>query len=441
MPIKEALTKDILDSISEGVFTVDKNFQITFFNRAAEEITGFHPDEIKGKLCKYVCDAGSCAKNCPIAYVLETGEKIVNYSSKMAHKNGKAINVKLNSSVLYSSESDPIGAVVSFRDMSEFEMIKEELMKESEFYGIVGHSKSMQEIFQLIEEIVDSDASILIYGESGTGKEMVANAIQASSQRKDQPFIKINCSIFPPHLLASELFGHVKGAFTDAIKDRQGRFEIADKGTIFLDEVVEMPLGMQLQLLRVLQEGTFERVGESIARKTDVRVISATNRDPKEALAANDFREDLYYRLNVIPFEILPLRKRMEDVPYLVRHFIKKYSMLYKKNIKEIEDEALDLLLHHSWPGNVRELENAIEYAFARSKNEETILASKLPPKIRQIEMAVTHLLNNKSSQLERDLIQLLQKHHWNRSSAAKELGIGRTTLWRRLKRLNLGSE
>ncbi len=442
MPLKEALTQDILDSLSEGVFTVDKDFRITFFNRAAEKITGFHRDEVKGKLCKYVCDSRSCAKNCPIAYVLETGEKIVNQRSQMSYCGGKTIDVKINSSVLYNGENDPVGAVISFRDMSEFEVIREELMKESEYYGIVGHSKGMREIFKLIEEISDSDASVLICGESGTGKEMIANAIQASSQRKDQPFIKVNCSIFPPHLLASELFGHVKGAFTGAIKDRLGRFEIADKGTIFLDEVVEMPVEMQLQLLRVLQEGTFERVGESIPRKVDVRVISATNQDVKEAMERGAFREDLYYRLNVIPFEVPPLRERSEDIPHLVKHFIKKFSMLYKKSIHDIEDEALDLLLRHPWPGNIRELENAIEYAFARTRSDDVLMASKLPPKIRQTELATSlRSFSHLPTQKEENLIRILQKHQWNRSKAAEELGIGRTTLWRKLKKINQDSQ
>ena len=439
MQFEQELMRDILDSIGEGVMTVDKNFRITFFNRAAENITGFSRQQVIGKLCRFVCNSGSCQERCPIACVLESGEKIYNYTSRMLHRSGETIHVKLNSSVLYNANNEPIGGVLSFRELSDFEVIKDKLVQESQFHGIVAHSKSMHEIFQLIEEISDSDASVLIQGESGTGKEMIANAIQATSQRKDQPFIKINCSIFPPTLLASELFGHVKGSFTGAIKDRLGRFEIADKGTIFLDEVAEMPLEMQLQLLRVLQEGTFERVGESMTRQVDVRVIAATNKDLRRALETGEFRQDLYYRLSVIPIDVPPLRERPEDIPYLVRHFINKFALLYRKNIQEIDDNAMDLLLRYRWPGNVRELENVIEYAFARTKDKETIRITKLPPKIRQTS-TLPSLQNKKliPNYEEITLVNLLQKHHWNKSKVAKELGIGRTTLWRRLKSLGL---
>jgi len=439
MQLKEDLTRDILDSIGEGVFTVDKNFRITFFNKAAEKITGLSREEVVGKLCRHVCNSGSCLERCPIASVLETGEKIFDYDSKMIHKNGKTIHVKLNSSVLYNSQKEPIGGVISFRDLSEFEVIKDKLVQESQYYGIIAHSKAMHEIFKLIDEISDSDASVLIQGESGTGKEMIANAIQSTSHRKNQPFIKVNCSIFSPTLLASELFGHVKGAFTGAIRDRRGRFEVADKGTIFLDEVAEMPMEMQLQLLRVLQEGTFERVGESVTRKVDVRVIAATNKDLKKALASGEFREDLYYRLSVIPIEVPPLRERPEDIPYLIKHFINKFALLYHKNIQEIEDEAMDVLLRYDWPGNVRELENIIEYAFARTQNDEPIKLAKLPPKIRQTAGFPSFKNKNVIPNYEEiAILNLLQKHQWNKSKVAKELGIGRTTLWRRLKNMRL---
>jgi len=276
---------------------------------------------------------------------------------------------------------------------------------------------------------------------SGTGKEMIANAIQATSQRNAKPFIKVNCSVFSPQLLASELFGHVKGAFTGAIKERPGRFEVADGGTLFLDEVCEMPLQTQLQLLRVLQEGTFERVGESITRKVDVRVIAATNKNIKEAIDMGNFREDLFYRLNVIPIEIPPIGERKEDIPHLVKHFIKKYALIYNKNIQDIEDDALELLINYPWPGNVRELENALEYSFARTKDRNTIVFCKLPPNVR--ENASPFLKKNKlchSNDETTEIIQLLEKFQWNKTKVAKELGIGRSTLWRRLKELKLAN-
>ena len=244
----------------------------------------------------------------------------------------------------------------------------------------------------------------------------------------------MNCSIFPPQLLASELFGHVKGAFTGAIKDRMGRFEIAHTGTIFLDEVVEMPVEMQLQLLRVLQEGTFERVGESLTRNVDVRVIAATNKNIKEALDSGILRDDLYYRLNVIPIEVPPLRDRTDDIPYLVKHFISKFSLLYNKNVQEIEDSAIEILFNYSWPGNIRELENVIEYAIARTKSNEIIQTSKLPSKLSQSGFKNKTKTFTLEGQEGVELLQLLQKHHWNKSKVAQELGIGRTTLWRKMK-------
>ncbi len=300
----------------------------------------------------------------------------------------------------------------------------------------------MQEIYDLIEEISDTSAPVLISGESGTGKELVANAIQKSSIRKNEAFIKINCSVFPSNLLASELFGHVKGAFTDAVKDRPGRFELADKGTIFLDEVAEMPLQMQIQLLRVLQEGTFERVGESFTRHTNVRVIAATNVDIKDALKKGKFREDLFFRLNVIPINVPPLRERVEDIPPLIIHFLNKFSLLYKKEIREIEDEALNALMKHTWPGNIRELENVIEYAFVRTTKKNIIEKEKLPANLCECK-SDGDLLKYKNGTPSfgkeiTDMLVLLEKHKWNKTAVADELNIGRTTLWRKLKKAGI---
>jgi len=436
------ISQDILDSIGEGVFTVDKNFRITFFNRAAEEMTGFKREEVAGKLCKAVCNSSRCMEACPIGHVLQTKEKIVDHDCTLMHRNGRVLHVKLNSAILYNQDDEPEGGVISFRDMTEFEQIKSKLTKTTNFHGIVAHSKSMHEVFELIEEIADSDASVLIQGESGTGKEMIANAIQNLSPRKNEPFIKVNCSIFSPQLLASELFGHVKGAFTGAIKDRKGRFELADRGTIFLDEVAETSQETQLQLLRVLQEGTFERVGESVTHKVNVRVIAATNKNLRRALENGEFREDLYYRLNVIPIEIPPLRSRLDDIPNLVHHFISKFSMVYNKDISEIEDKALDMLMRYNWPGNVRELENIIEYAFARTQSGDLIQVDKLPPKIRQATTFSKMAHNiNLPGQDEVEILQLLNKHQWNKTKVAKELGVGRTTLWRKMKAMGLEAD
>jgi len=437
MPNSKSYRDEILDSIGEGLLTVDKNFKINFFNRAAEQITGFKREEVLSQFCNYVFKCELCETKCPIGLILESGNPLYDFRSNIEIKDGSRIPIKLNAAILKNESNEPIGGVISFRDLSEIESIRKDVSSAGNFFGIIGRGKAMQDIFSLIEEIADSDATVLIQGESGTGKELVANAIQATSKRKSKPFVKVNCAVFPETLLASELFGHIKGAFTDAFKDRIGRFELANEGSIFLDEIAEMPLQTQVQLLRVLQEGTFERVGESITRKADVRVIAATNLKINEALKINKLREDLYYRLNVIPIVIPPLRERREDIPYLVNSFIKEYSKVYNKVIDDIEDNALDVLMNYDWPGNVRELENVIEYVIVRSKNE-TIRLENLPS-------SIGSSINNENrvSEFKREnpseLLQLLEKHKWNKTKVAEELGIGRTTLWRILKNLKKG--
>lgn len=434
------LTEIILDSLGEGLFTVDQDFRINSFNRAAEEILGISREDAVGDFCKNIFKSNRCFGECPIQRVLENGSGVFDLESDISGLNGENIPIKLNAAILKDPAGHPVGGVVSFRDMSYLEKLQLKSKSTRNFHGIIGQHKSMVEIFNLIEEVSESDSSVLITGESGTGKELIANAIQATSLRKDKPFTKINCSVFPPQLLASELFGHVRGAYTDAGKDRIGRFELSNKGSIFLDEIAEMPLQMQVQLLRVLQEGTFERLGESTTRKVDVRIIAATNKDIQQELNAGRFREDLYYRLNVIPVHIPALRQRRSDIPHLVQHFIEKYALITGKEINEIDDEAMDTLINYQWPGNVRELENTIEYAFARSKDV-IIHASKLPPNIRMgIKCSETiPEQENFSYQDEATHIRrMLEKHRWNRSRVASELGIGRTTLWRKIKSYGL---
>ena len=434
------LTEIILDSLGEGLFTVDQDFRINSFNRAAEEILGISREDAVGDFCKNIFKSNRCFGECPIQRVLENGSGVFDLESDISGLNGEKIPIKLNAAILKDLAGHPVGGVVSFRDMSYLEKLQLKSKSTRNFHGIIGQHKSMVEIFNLIEEVSESDSSVLITGESGTGKELIANAIQATSLRKDKPFTKINCSVFPPQLLASELFGHVRGAYTDAGKDRIGRFELSNKGSIFLDEIAEMPLQMQVQLLRVLQEGTFERLGESTTRKVDVRIIAATNKDIQQELNAGRFREDLYYRLNVIPVHIPALRQRRSDIPHLVQHFIEKYALISGKEINEIDDEAMDTLINYQWPGNVRELENTIEYAFARSKDV-IIHASKLPPNIRMgIKCSETiPEQENFSYQDEATHIRrMLEKHRWNRSRVASELGIGRTTLWRKIKSYGL---
>jgi PAS domain S-box-containing protein len=429
----------ILNSLAEGVITVDKNFKITFFNDAAEKITGFAREKVIGNICKNIFKSEFCLSNCPIASVLQNGKNVYDIETCIHSINDSTINVKLNAAVLKDESNNPVGGVISFRDVTFIKKIETILSNDNLFMGMIGSSKEMQEIFRLIEEISDSDVPVFIHGETGTGKELVANAIQKLSKRKDKNFVKVNVSVIPQNLLASELFGHVKGAFTDAHKDRIGRFEFADKGTIFLDEIGELPMQMQPQLLRILESGSFERLGETITRYVDVRIISATNINVDEAIQTGKFRQDLFYRLNVVPIEIPPLRNRKDDIPLLVNHFIKKFSLVYKKNLDGIDDDALELLSNWDWPGNIRELENVIEFAVIKAKKEGNLCLCTLPAKIRgSIKCKKNNNVNRIIDINNTDLIDLLNNNKWNKSKVAEILGIDRTTLWRKLKSLGI---
>jgi PAS domain S-box-containing protein len=440
MSNNDSRTDVILNSIAEGVITVDKEFRITFINEAAEKLTGFQKDEVVGQFCKTVFKSEFCLSNCPIAQVLRNGKSILDLDTSINCVNANSIPIRLNAAVLKDDNNVPTGGVITFRDISLFKQVEDIIKAESQFHSIVGKNKVMKEIYQLIMEISDSDAHVLILGETGTGKELVANAIQATSKRSKANFVKINCSVIPHNLLASELFGHAKGSFTDAKSDRIGRFELANNGTIFLDEIGEMTLQMQTQILRVIQEGTFERLGESITRKTDVRIIAATNINLEEAIVQGKFRRDLFYRLSVLPIEVPPLRKRKDDIPLLTDYFIRKFAFVYKKNILGIDESALDLLINWAWSGNVRELENSIEYAIIKSKNNTYLNIHDLPIRIKEkvgnnkSENKINGLNEHNNSQL----VELLNTHKWNKTKVAEILGVDRTTLWRRLKSIGI---
>ena len=317
----------------------------------------------------------------------------------------------------------------------ENDSLKLKLQKQRE-QSILGTSPQIQMVRDIIKKVADTDSTVLILGESGTGKELVAKELHRQSSRSGNPFIPINCGAIPEELLESELFGYEKGAFIGAIATKIGRFEAADKGTVFLDEIGDMSVGLQVKILRVLQEREFERIGGRKSIKVDIRIIAATNQDLERAVAEKRFREDLYYRLNVIPVELPPLRERPEDIPYLVKHFLRKFSTASRKKIHEVEDEALDCLVQYPWPGNVRELENAIEYAYART-SESVIRLARLPLVIRRHHGRYRRTVTPQTEEAWH-LLALLEKHHWNRSRVAREMGIGRTTLWRKMKSLGI---
>ncbi|HCY75627.1 MAG TPA: sigma-54-dependent Fis family transcriptional regulator [Ignavibacteriales bacterium] len=439
--MEEQRTDTILNSLAEGVITVDKEFKITFINEAASLMTGFHKDEVIGKICKNVFKSEFCLENCPIARILKFGKSIFDFDSQIECKDSTPVPIRLNAALLRDENNNPSGGVITFRDISILKKIEGILNDEFNFHGLISNSKSMKEIFTLVKQISDSAAPVLITGETGTGKELIADAIQNLSKRVKNNYVKVNCSVIPQNLLASELFGHLKGAFTDAQKDRVGRFELAHNGTIFLDEIGEMPLQMQPQILRVLQDGTFERLGESITRSVNVRIITATNIDLEKTINEGRFREDLFYRLNVIHIELPPLRKRTDDIPLLTNHFLRKYSLIYKKNIPHIDDECIEHLMQWHWPGNIRELENAVEFAVIRNKTDKDLCICSFPQKIREniyCDQKHSEKLNIQTPFENSNLLALLNQYKWNKTKVAQILGVDRTTLWRKLKSMGI---
>lgn len=428
---------EILNSIPEGVYVIDKEFKIQFVNKAGYEITKKKPEDMIGNLCRSLCKSERCELGCPITEVLRTDKNVVELETTIQNGYGELVPINLNASLLKDENGKPLGGIISFRQIKKSDFDKY-LNEVDHFYGIIGKSEEMKNIFKLIKEIANSYATVLITGETGVGKELIANAIRQTSQRSKGPFVKVNCGALPSTLLASELFGHVKGAFTDARNDRIGRFEYADGGTIFLDEIAEIPVEMQAQLLRVIQEGTFERIGETTTRKTDVRVIAATNKPLEELIKIGKFREDLYYRLKVLPIEIPPLRNRKSDIIFLIDYFIKKYTDRYSKSINSVDDETMNIFLNYDWPGNIRELESCIEYSIIRSKRNDYICSCCLPPYLRN-----NKICNEKIPLKEREvdektqtLLTLLRQNNWNKTKVANILGIDRSTIHRRLKKI-----
>jgi transcriptional regulator with PAS, ATPase and Fis domain len=323
------------------------------------------------------------------------------------------------------------------RDITRLTDLERELKERYQFHNIIGKSRKMQEIFRLFEDLADTDTTVLITGESGTGKELVARALHYESIRAAKPLVTVNCSALAENLLESELFGHVKGAFTGAVKDKVGRFQMADGGTIFLDEIGETSSLIQLKLLRVLQEKVFELVGDSKPIAVDMRVIAATNRDLKEKIKSGEFREDLYYRLKVVEIMLPPLRERREDIPLLVDHFLSLFDRKFEKNIDGISSEVLSTFMQYLWPGNIRELEHAIEHAFVLCRDR-TINVDHLPPEIKKYSKIQPHVSEKTSGYELQEILQALKKTHWNKAKAARMLGISRPTLYQKIKEYNL---
>ena len=434
----------IVNSLADGVFTLDKELCITSFNNGMESLTGKRESDVIGLECKDVLCADNCDFNCPFAYTLKNGYGKANVSERIAGKDGDMIPVFISTAFLKDGEAD-IGLIATIRDASEIERLKKEVNDRNHFSNIIGKSSRMQQIFDVIESLKDTDCAVLIEGESGTGKELIARAVHHESYRRNKPFVKVDCSAIVEGLFESELFGHVRGAFTGAIRDKIGKFETADGGTIFLDEIGEMPSTLQSKLLRAVQDREFERVGDTKTKRVDVAIIAATNKNLKEEISGNRFREDLYYRLCVVPIEMPSLRERKEDIPLLINHFLGKCSLNIpnKPRIEEVTSSAMSVLMDYNWPGNIRELENAIEHAYIRSKTD-VIDIESLPVSVKAVQAQEEPFLNNNTKQIGNDeaeklrLEKLLDQYNGNRTRVAESLGLSRTTLWRKLKKLDL---
>jgi PAS domain S-box-containing protein len=435
-----APTDAVLESISDGVFTVDLNWRITSFNRAAEEITGVARSEAIGRLCSEVFRSSMCGADCGLQQTLKTGKPIIGKSGYIIDNEGHRIPISISTAVLRDAEGRVIGGAETFRDLSEVEALRQELEGRYRVGDLASRSPLMQRVFEVLPAIAASPSTVLILGETGTGKELMARTIHNLSPRRDGPFVAVNCGALPDTLLESELFGYKAGAFTGANKDKPGRFALARGGTLFLDEIGEVSPALQVRLLRVLQERTYEPLGATRSETADVRIIVATNTDLAEQMRKGTFREDLYYRVNVVRVELPPLRRRKEDIPLLAEQFVDRFNRLQHKSVKGIAAEALSLLMAHDWPGNVRELENVIERSFILC-NDGYVGIAHLPEDLTRHQASLSSSSNIQTAHelLDAQSIRAaLERHGYNRLAAARELGIHKTTLFRRIRKLGI---
>ena len=443
----EQLYPLILDSIHEGVFTVDADFRLTSFNAEAERISGVPREEAIGRRCYEVFRASICQTRCALMQTLETGEPLRDVRIDVLDRAMRAVPICVSTAVLLD-EGRLVGAVEIFRDVSDVESLRQELHGQKGFADIIGTSPAMLAVFRILPDVAASDASVLVEGPSGTGKELVAQAIHQLSARRDGPFVRVNCAALPDALLESELFGYVKGAFTDARRDKPGRFSLAHGGTILLDEIGDVSPAFQAKLLRVLQEGEIQPLGSTRTLNVDVRVVAATNRDLGQMVREGRFREDLYYRIRVVPISLPALRERRGDIPLLVDHFVGRLAAKTGKQIREVAPGALTALRDYDYPGNVRELENVLERAFVLCHGQRIELAH-LPEEVvygraepgappRTLSPSLPAPPPAPSTPEARSILEALEAHRWNRTEVARALGIGRNTLWRRMKRYGL---
>lgn len=429
--------ESVIDSLQEGVLAHDLDRRIFLFSRGAEKITNVNKESVIGRDCHDLFMPRLCGEDCTFCdgTIRNKNTDPATYTTQFLGGDGKNRQLQVRRMPLFDNHGKIIGALASFADTTKVLELELRLCEAKSFSGIIGQDHQMQEIFELIRDLADSDFPVVVTGESGTGKELIAAAIHSESRRRDELFVPVNCGALPEGTLESELFGHVKGAFTGAIRDKKGRFELADKGTLFLDEIGDLSLPMQVKILRVLQEGVFEPVGSEYSRTVHVRVICATNRNLKDMVAKGTFREDLYYRLAVVPIELPPLRERRNDIALLAKHFLLKTIEKLNRPPMDFSEEALSILMNYSWPGNVRQLQNAIQFALIKCRTT-PVLPVHLPPEI----LAATYIPLNmpknpgkvgRKPKLSNEVVErALAKAGGNKAKAARLLGVGRATLY-----------
>jgi len=433
-------TESILESISDGVFTVDESWRVTSFNRAAEQITGMSRGDAVGCRCSEVFRASMCESECALRQTFETGAPVVNRAAFIVDGRGRRIPVSVSTALLRDRSGQVVGGAETFRDLTLIEELRKEIQGRFQVGDICSRSEAMRRVLEIIPLLAESESTVLIQGATGTGKELVARAIHGQSPRRAKPFVAFNCGALPDSLLESELFGYVAGAFTGANRDKPGRFALAEGGTLLLDEIGEVSPALQVRLLRVLQERTYEPLGATVTKKANVRVLAATNRDLAELVSQGTFRQDLYYRINVLKLELPTLRERRDDIPLLVEHLVTVFNATQDKHVTGVSPEVMAVLLAHDYPGNVRELHNVIEHAF--------VLCSEGPIELRHLPGDLVPVVrgDGRANPLQASVHAVeaqairdaLERCGNNRTAAARELGMHKSTLFRKARLLGL---
>ena len=435
--------KSILDHLDIGVLTVDRGGHITLFNSTAESITGFKRGEVLGKSCSKVFGKASSQDLLLFKETIADGQARLSADGAIKTRQGQLIPMRANYMALKNENGSIVGGLATISDLSLKYQFNSEIKGRYTFYDMVGKDPAIQKIFEIVPVAAASDATILIEGPTGTGKDLLAKVIHNVSSRADNSLVKVNCAALPDNLLESEMFGYVKGAFTGAEKDKPGRFQEADGGTIFLDEIGDLPLALQAKLLRVLEDKEFYPLGGQKTTKVDVRIISATNQNLNRLVRENRFREDLFYRLNVMRLELPPLKARRADIPLLIAHILKRLSAIRDTRVDKIANDAMEVLLNYDYPGNIRELENIIEHALIVCRDK-VIERSHLPLALQRGIATPLPAKENRSFEREIEfsertlILDMLRKHNWNKGQTAAALDINRTTLWRKMKKYNL---